>query len=395
MTASQFGPFSDAELEVMRADPACAFVAVVAAAVADMVSKTGSTNIPNARKHALWSALITQRMGAACAQKYTDAHESGQAGDETRMDLNNNEVGRIIGSRHPLVGATDPLPSWNDLKRILESQTGILEDVFSYPIECIARGSNWTINPARLVYLSDTCPRTLSMRISSVAIRSGATAESLEIPIGLTNLSSDAVNVRLRPATSLSIPGISIEWPDSVTPLQPRQALGSNNALAPRLKVTVQPGTPAFSFGVPVLALRNGELQACGIAPVRVTAGGDPVADSEFNLTVSGATPSSNSQASARVIVNGATSNLSWRGNDVASMRISLNPGPNTFSISLLSGTGIASYVLPEPFGSGRPTALGFIAHQRTWFRTTQNPVLDPPDYYENLAVKACSDPWG
>ena len=57
-------------------------------------------NAANAFRHTLWNALMAQELGYDMAKKFADAHEYGQSGPSTEMDLYNNEFGRNIGKKY-------------------------------------------------------------------------------------------------------------------------------------------------------------------------------------------------------------------------------------------------------------------------------------------------------
>lgn len=50
----------------------------------------------DAFRHCLWNALMTKDLGASYAKQWGDAHEYGQSGIDTEMDLCNNSMGRRI-----------------------------------------------------------------------------------------------------------------------------------------------------------------------------------------------------------------------------------------------------------------------------------------------------------
>ena len=52
----------------------------------------------NAYRHAMWNAIMTDKMGAEKAKKFADAHEQIPKNpiDHKEMDLHNNELGRRI-----------------------------------------------------------------------------------------------------------------------------------------------------------------------------------------------------------------------------------------------------------------------------------------------------------
>ncbi len=52
----------------------------------------------NGYKHTMWNAAMTYEMGSKTAKQFADAHEYGQTGAATDMDLANNELGRQIGN---------------------------------------------------------------------------------------------------------------------------------------------------------------------------------------------------------------------------------------------------------------------------------------------------------
>lgn len=54
-------------------------------------------NNGNAFKHAYWNTLLTVELGYNGAKRWATAHEHGQTGLNTTMDLRNNEEGRLAG----------------------------------------------------------------------------------------------------------------------------------------------------------------------------------------------------------------------------------------------------------------------------------------------------------
>ncbi len=54
-------------------------------------------NEANAFRHAFWSAAITYGIGVKYAKLFTDAHEYGETGESSKMDLKNNAVGMQLG----------------------------------------------------------------------------------------------------------------------------------------------------------------------------------------------------------------------------------------------------------------------------------------------------------
>ena len=68
---------------------------------------TSNNGIPDAFRHAYWSALLTRRFGSEWAQRYTDAHETnkGNRAAQEFMDRSNNRQGIHIAQAHP--GAPD------------------------------------------------------------------------------------------------------------------------------------------------------------------------------------------------------------------------------------------------------------------------------------------------
>ncbi|HVE67788.1 MAG TPA: RHS repeat-associated core domain-containing protein [Solirubrobacteraceae bacterium] len=51
----------------------------------------------NAFRHCAWSGLMTMAFGSATATGITNRHESGESGDDTKIDQHNNATGRNVG----------------------------------------------------------------------------------------------------------------------------------------------------------------------------------------------------------------------------------------------------------------------------------------------------------
>ena len=57
-------------------------------------------NNGDAFRHAYWNALMTKRMNKDIAKEFADAHEYGQTGIASQMDLLNNQIGRNDGETY-------------------------------------------------------------------------------------------------------------------------------------------------------------------------------------------------------------------------------------------------------------------------------------------------------
>ena len=81
------------------ASAAADVMAASAAAVQIASSATdGTPGMQNAVRHFIWQAYITGRHGAAVAEAVAAAHEEGRdTPQDTRIDLQNNAVGRAYG----------------------------------------------------------------------------------------------------------------------------------------------------------------------------------------------------------------------------------------------------------------------------------------------------------
>ncbi len=92
---------SDAEIELISTNPLRAAQLLRIKDDAESTAKTAKgrdEQVPqDAYRHVLWSFLLTNKYGAAFAQRVTDAHEQGDTGNtpaEREMDYHNNAIGR-------------------------------------------------------------------------------------------------------------------------------------------------------------------------------------------------------------------------------------------------------------------------------------------------------------
>lgn len=101
------------------------------------IGKTWKTR-GDAFRHAYWNWLLSKALDVAWAEIYTTAHESTSPNDDdTRMDLNNNAVGRAVFNRFPDASATQARA-----------------DIQSIDLEYVNEDSaNVEFDPNRLVYL--------------------------------------------------------------------------------------------------------------------------------------------------------------------------------------------------------------------------------------------------
>ncbi len=229
----------------------------------------------------------------------------------------------------------------------------------------------------------------LSASATSIASERGDVTR--EIGLTVTNPFNADVSLNLRRQGLFILPGTQVELVRETVQLKARQTLRASDPLAPKLRVTIRPGMPAVRFGVAIVGELGGHDQACTVVEVSVTAAGQLVTQGEMNLQFSGATPSASSQALARVTLNGSSTNVSWQGRNLAAFPVSLVPGPNVLEIRLVDGTGVAAYVVPSPFGTGKPVSLGFIPHRMTYFLATHQPLSTPADFYMSQARQACT----
>lgn len=97
-----YNPSGMGEVMTSLADPLGALSAKGAADRA-LNENRGHNDISDARRHAQWSADMTQRIGAERAKNFGDAHErsGGNAAPELLMDLINNHNGRVLGGALP------------------------------------------------------------------------------------------------------------------------------------------------------------------------------------------------------------------------------------------------------------------------------------------------------
>lgn len=93
--------FTDAEIELISTYPLRAAQLLRIKDDAESTAKSAHARdeqVPqDAYRHVLWSYLLTNRYGAAFAQRVTDAHEQGDTGNtpaERDMDFHNNAIGR-------------------------------------------------------------------------------------------------------------------------------------------------------------------------------------------------------------------------------------------------------------------------------------------------------------
>jgi len=60
----------------------------------------------NAFRHCVWNIILTQELGVKVADIIATNHEAGQIGtiwnDNAKMDLHNNQVGRLIGESYTI-----------------------------------------------------------------------------------------------------------------------------------------------------------------------------------------------------------------------------------------------------------------------------------------------------
>jgi len=95
--------------------------------------------IGDAFRHAYWNVRMAQRFGVEWARDWATAHESETpAGSIRTMDLNNNEVGRMLFSANPQASAA--------------TLAGLIK---GYPLACMRE--NATFDSSRLLYVED-CP---------------------------------------------------------------------------------------------------------------------------------------------------------------------------------------------------------------------------------------------
>lgn len=92
---------TDAEIELISTYPLRIAQLLRIKDDAESTAKTAkiqNEQIPqDAYRHVLWSFLLTNKYGAAFAQRVTDAHEQGDTGNtpaEREMDYHNNAIGR-------------------------------------------------------------------------------------------------------------------------------------------------------------------------------------------------------------------------------------------------------------------------------------------------------------
>lgn len=80
--------------------------------LADKAMQVTKNKFPNAAdrhngpgdafRHCYWNALMAREIGERAAEAIATAHEDGGGpANERLMDLHNNSVGRLIGSKHP------------------------------------------------------------------------------------------------------------------------------------------------------------------------------------------------------------------------------------------------------------------------------------------------------
>lgn len=86
----------------------------------------------DAFRHAYWNALLHHDIGDQLATAFTTAHEANSSGVDKEMDLNNNAIGRLLGSYYSR------------------------SDVFRQVILATQNGNLWRIVNDQLVHTDDT-----------------------------------------------------------------------------------------------------------------------------------------------------------------------------------------------------------------------------------------------
>ena len=101
---------NDEEQALVKSDPLAAYyVNESKKETEEYLVKTYGENMDkdktpaNAYKHAMWNALMTDKIGVEKAKKFADAHEAVALSThpaESAMDLHNNELGRQIAIKY-------------------------------------------------------------------------------------------------------------------------------------------------------------------------------------------------------------------------------------------------------------------------------------------------------
>ncbi|MBC1502138.1 hypothetical protein HB943_16165 [Listeria weihenstephanensis] len=107
------------------------------------VNGTADFHNGNAYRHALWNGMMSREMDATKAKKWADAHEYGQKGVATQMDLKNNATGR---SRYATLKANDGI--WWRSPTYQEISNDIMKQVTSGKLVRIVNGKLVKTNSA-------------------------------------------------------------------------------------------------------------------------------------------------------------------------------------------------------------------------------------------------------
>lgn len=243
--------------------------------------------------------------------------------------------------------------------------------------------------------LNAVCPapaevnRSVDISVATATVVAAREAVTRELGIALSNPNAVPVTVRLSVLQGLLPAGITATLNSTAVTLGPREAIRASDASAPRVAVTVEPGVPAVRVALAIAATATAAPASCATGRVTVTDAGTEVTTGGLTVRFTGAAPRDSSIAAAQVTLNGSQTVVTWQHAREASLALALVPGPNTLAIRLVSGTGVASYRLPEPFGSDGWVALGFITHTRMYFLRTFT-VDTTPGYYSDRAAAAC-----
>ncbi|MBC1318091.1 DUF6973 domain-containing protein [Listeria booriae] len=107
------------------------------------VNGTADFHNGNAYRHALWNGMMTREMDATKAKKWADAHEYGQTGVATQMDIKNNATGR---ARYATLKANDGI--WWRSPTYQEISNDIMKQVTSDKLVRIVNGKLVKTNSA-------------------------------------------------------------------------------------------------------------------------------------------------------------------------------------------------------------------------------------------------------
>ncbi|MBK8246864.1 MAG: hypothetical protein IPK85_05630 [Gemmatimonadetes bacterium] len=237
----------------------------------------------------------------------------------------------------------------------------------------------------------ETSAKRVTASVGSLTIASPANTSTFEAGITVHNPFGTKVVATVANLGPFVTPGFAAEIANATVTLAPYQTITASDPSAPRLRMNVSAGLPAVRLGVALGVDANGKRHSCSVADVRITSTGTVVKENAFTVHFGGATPSTNSTASATVNLNGTASTVSWKGRNTADLSVQLRPGPNTVVIVLSSGTGLGGYIVPPPFGSGRAVSFSYNPHVLRYFLQTFNPASSPADFYVKQAERICA----